>query len=112
MIVIKILVFEIYNQKYNKFLNIPLIIEDQLDLENFIEKKESPKKYELIGIVSILINHEKYVTMCKSPIDNNWYNYNDEEVQKIEHKKVIELCNNYDMYIPCIVIYKAFNQNN
>jgi len=99
-------------QNKNELLKIPLIIEDQLDLDGFIENKETPTKYELIGIVSILIKDEKYVSMCKSPIDNNWYNYNDEEIQKIEHKKVIELCNNYEMYSPCIVIYKAANKNN
>jgi len=102
----------VFNSKQNKLLKIPLIIEDQLDLQSFIEKKDSPSKYELIGIVSILIKDNKYVSMCKSPIDNNWYNYNDEEVEIIEHKKVIELSNNYNMYIPCILIYKATNQNN
>jgi ubiquitin C-terminal hydrolase len=101
-----------FNEQKNESLKIPLIIEDQLDLEKFIEYKDIPTKYELIGIVSILIKDNKYVSMCKSPIDNNWYNYNDEEVQKIEHKKVIEQCNNYNMYSPCIVIYKAANGNN
>ena len=101
-----------FNQNKNKLLTIPLIIEDQLDLDNFIENKDNPTKYELIGIVSILIKDKKYVSMCKSPIDNNWYYYNDEEIEKIEHKKLIELCNNYNMYSSCIVIYKAANQNN
>ena len=101
-----------FNQNKNKLLTIPLIIEDQLDLDEFIENKDTPTKYELIGIVSILIKDKKYVSMCKSPIDNNWYYYNDEEIEKIEHKKLIELCNNYNMYSSCIVIYKAANQNN
>ena len=101
-----------FNLNKNELLKIPLIIEDHLDLEDFIEKKDTPTKFELIGIVSILIKNKKYVSMCKSPIDNNWYNYNDEEVQQIEHTKVIELCNNSNMYIPCILIYKAINQNN
>jgi hypothetical protein len=101
-----------FNEKRNELLKIPLIIEDQLDLEEFIEYKDTPTKYELIGIVSILIKDNKYVSMCKSPIDNNWYNYNDEEIQKIEHKKVIELCNNYNIYSPCIVIYKAVYKTN
>ena len=100
-----------FNQYKNKLLKIPLIIEDQLDLEKFIEKENNPKKYELIGIVSILIKDKKYVSICKSPIDNNWYYYNDEEIQNIEHKKVIELCNNYNICIPCIIIYKTANQN-
>ena len=101
-----------FNQYKNKLLKIPLIIEDQLDLDNFIEKKNNPTKYELIGIVSILIKDKKYVSMCKSPIDNNWYYFNDLKVQEIIYDNVINSNNNNNYYVPCILVYKSIMINN
>ena len=101
------------NEKKN--FSIPFIVEDKLNLDNFIQLKDKsfPINYELIGIVSISIIDEKYIAMCKSSIDNQWYYFKDEKVQLIEHNNVIKLSNNINYYIPCILIYKRIiNKNN
>ena len=98
-----------FDENENELLNIPFLIEEKLDLEKFIENKNSPTKYELVGIVSISLSDKKYVAHSKSPIDNNWYYFNDLKVQKIEHDNVIKVINNNYYYIPCILVYKSIN---
>ena len=93
--------------KNNEKLKIPFLIEEKLNLNNFIENKSVPLNYELNGIVSISINDKKYIAFYNSFIDNQWYYFNDEEVNKIEFNKVIKINNDNKYYIPCILIYKS-----
>jgi len=93
----------------NKLLKIPFLIEGKIDLQKYIKKENSPKKYELVGIVSISLSDNKYVTNCKSPIDNNWYYFNDLKVQIINYNNVINANNNNNYFIPCILVYKTIN---
>ena len=102
-----------FNSKNN--LKTPFIIEDKINLDNFIKVKDKsyPLNYELIGIVSITINNDIiYLSMCKSFIDNKWYYYEDEKVEPIELNKVITLNNNNNNYIPCTLIYKRIINKN
>ena len=94
-------------KKDDKYLKIPFLVEEKLNLINFIENKSAPLNYELNGIVSISKEDNKYISICKSFIDNQWYYFNDEKVQQIEYKNVISLNNNNNYYIPCILIYKS-----
>jgi len=91
----------------NKLLKIPFLIEGKLDLQKYIKKENSPTKYELVGIVSISLSDNKYVANCKSPIDNNWYYFNDLKVQAIDYNIVINTNNNNNYYVPCILVYKS-----
>ena len=90
----------------NKLLNIPFLVEEKINLNNFIENKSSRVNYELNGIISISVFDKKYVVNCKSYIDNQWYYYNDEKVQPILFNNVLKSNNNNTYYIPCILIYK------
>jgi ubiquitin C-terminal hydrolase len=64
--------------------NVKINFEEYLDIKNFIYYKEaSPSFYELIGIVthfgpSSMSGH--FIAFCKSFIDNQWYKYNDTQV--------------------------------
>jgi ubiquitin C-terminal hydrolase len=92
-------------------LKIKFDLEEKIDLNNYIESAKAPKKFDLIGIVSISVRENKYVAFSKSPIDQNWYLYNDEkEVEQIDINLVKD--NNTDLYsyVPCILFYKHGKQ--
>ena len=93
-------------------MNIQFKLEEKINLNNFIEKKEAPKEYELIGIVSIFRKEKIYVGFCKSPIDNQWYKYNEENVDLIDFNAVIDNNNDKNLYLPCILFYKSITKNN
>jgi len=97
------------DENNNDLLNIPFLIEEQLNLKEFIENKDSPTKYILIGIVSIKLDEKKYIAICKSSIDNNWYYFNDSKTEKIEYDNVFKTINNNNYYAPCILAYKSIN---
>jgi ubiquitin C-terminal hydrolase len=92
----------------NNLIHIPFHLEDKIDLSFFIEK-ESPKHYELTGIVSIVKeqNKYKYVSFCRSPVDHQWYLYNDLIIEKPQLNDVINAHNN-NKYIPCILAYTQY----
>ena len=91
----------------NKLLKIPFLVEDKINLNNFMENKSAQINYELNGIISISVCDNKYVASCKSYIDNQWYYYNDEKVQPIQFNNALKSNNNNSYYIPCILIYKS-----
>ena len=87
-------------------LKIPFTIENNIDISQFLEKKSAPNKFELISIVSISLNeNNKYVCFGKSPVDNLWYLYNDENVNGINFEQ--DLKNNQN-YVPCLLAYKSY----
>ena len=92
----------------NNLIHIPFHLEDKIDLSFFIEK-ESPKHYELTGIVSAVKeqNKYKYVSFCRSPVDHQWYLYNDEIIGKPQLNDIINAHNN-NKYIPCILAYTQY----
>ena len=55
----------------------------QLNLTNYLEDKNSGYMYELIGLVTHMGESGgsgHFIATCKSPIDKNWYQYNDDLV--------------------------------
>jgi ubiquitin C-terminal hydrolase len=84
-------------------------LDEKIDLNNFVENNQISRRYELIGIVSIshrMVNN--YVSLCKSPVDNNWYLY---ENQNIELKTLDYVISEHDTdkdsdCIPCILVYQ------
>ena len=85
-------------------------IEKKINLKGYIQDQNTSGDLELIGIISIF--GTIYVSFCKSPIDNKWYIYKDEEVNLIEIDEVIINNNNLNVYIPCILCYKLIKNNN
>ena len=60
----------------------------ELDLSNFIQAKSNNEiiKYDLIGVVTHMGESGAgghFIATCKSPIDGQWYQYNDDSVYKI-----------------------------
>ena len=87
-------------------MNIRFQLEENINIKNFIENQVAPSLYQLNGIVSIELKNNKYVSFCMSPVDKNWYYYNDEVIQQININNVIQLHNNGE-YIPCILLYQS-----
>jgi hypothetical protein len=90
-----------FNQNNN---HIPFIVEEKINLGNFIIKQNTPIQYGLTGIVSFNLQEQKYVSYCQSPIDKNWYLYNDEKVNLVCCQDILKNKNWND--IPCILYYK------
>ena len=88
-----------------KLLNIKFIVEEKIDIGQFLESPKAYRKFELIGIVSYSINEKKYVCFGKSPCDKQWYLYNDENVTDTNINLVLNYNNNMG-YIPCILLYQ------
>ena len=94
----------------NKLLQIKLNIDEKIDLSNFIEEEKSPKKYKLIGIISIFLQEQRYINFCESPVDKKWYYYNNEKkVEEINIETILKNINENEKneYIPTTLIYKA-----
>ncbi len=95
----------------NELLNIKFKIEEKIDLSKYINDEKSPKKFELAGIISIVLdNNNKCVWDCKSPIDNKWYKFDDEKVEfSFEDTEEVIEENNGKKLIPYILYYKSVN---
>ena len=98
------------NQNIN-LLNVPFIVEENIELSNYIEYNQSFSRYELQAIVSISMKDNKYVCFGKSPVDHIWYLYNDENCCNGDIQTVLNLNNNNQGFIPCILLYKAISKS-
>ena len=45
-------------------LNVKFLIEEKINLVEYIEKTEAPRSYELNGIVSIYVNQKNHIKIC------------------------------------------------
>ena len=96
--------------KMDKDIN--FILEHKINLEKFIEMKNaSPSIYELSGIVFWDISKNKYNALCISPVDKEWYFYDDENVFKFDIITFMNLYNEKKIYKPWILLYKGNNKN-
>ena len=89
------------------FLKIPFSFTDQLNLSNLIENKDSPSNYQLSGVLSYFINEDKYISFCLSPVDKQWYVYNDEKVEQTNINSIFTMHNYGSKFIPCLLVYKS-----
>jgi ubiquitin C-terminal hydrolase len=94
----------------NNYLKIMFYVQDKIDIQNFVENKQAPKQYQLIGIISFNIQEKKYVSFCMSPINKQWYCYNDENIYNVQNDMILKL-NNNNQYIPCILLYQSVLNN-
>ena len=75
----KVLVINLNRGKGLQF-DIKLDFDEYIDINDFIYFKNSPCKYQLLGVVthfgpSGMSGH--FIAFCKSFVDNKWYKYND-----------------------------------
>ena len=94
-----------YPDQNQNLLNIKFMVEEKIDIGQYLENKKAFTKFELIGIVSYYSEEKKYVCFGKSPADKKWYLYNDEKVMDTNNNEVINRNNNME-YIPCILLYQ------
>ena len=83
----------------------------QINLCNYIDDKTSGNIYDLIGVVAHMGESGgsgHFIATCRSPIDNNWYQYNDDLVFPVTdfNQQIL----NYAM--PYILFYKKNCQTN
>ena len=80
--------------------------EEELDLSNFIEYKETGVKYKLIGVITHLGESGEgghFIAYCRDPIfTNKWDKYNDAMVDEVKDfkKEVI------DFGMPYLLFYE------
>lgn len=104
----KIFVFLLNNGNFNKeLLNVNFILEEEINLNKFIEQKLSPQKYELIGIVVINPKDQKYNSFIKSFENQQWYYFFNESVKQYNIDQIKFDFNNGNL-IPTILLYKDF----
>ena len=102
-----ILLFKEINEEKS---DIKINIETQINISDYVLLKDKSDIYNLYGIIiniGKIGQNEHFVAICKNRVDNNWYKYNDEEV---------ELFNNFQKNIcnigsPYILFYEKLKNN-
>ena len=82
-----------------------------LNINNYIIDKNCETNYELIGVLTHLgpsgmSGH--FIAYCKSPVDKNWYRYNDAEVTQCQNT-LYEINSNG---IPYVLFYQKIHNLN
>ena len=82
---------------------------EDLNLENFVEHKETGCKYKLIGVITHLGGNDMsghFIAYCKDPISNQWYQFNDAMVNPVKdfQKEVIFYA------MPYLLFYQKVSQ--
>ena len=63
---------------------------EELNLNNYIEYKETGVMYNLIGVITHMGGSDMsghFIAYCKNPIDNTWYQYNDSVINQVNNFK-------------------------
>ena len=101
----------ILNRGKGNIFNVKLIFNENIDITQFVLKKDKPRiSYNLYGVITHIGQsgpNAHFVASCKSPIDNKWYRYNDAIVNEITNiqKDIIEFGT------PYILFYQRDNNN-
>jgi ubiquitin C-terminal hydrolase len=81
----------ILNRGKGNIYNVKLDFPEILDITQFVLRKDMPKIiYYLYGVITHIGQsgpNAHFVASCKSPIDHNWYRYNDAIVNQINDKQ-------------------------
>ena len=79
--------------------NIKLEFYLQINVGNYIENKNSGCIYDLIGVVSHIGNGQ-FIASCRNPMNNCWYQYNDDLVLPINdfNKQVLNYGSHYILF--------------
>ena len=68
-----------------------MIYEQEIDLSDYIEAVNCPKRYELTGVIThlgISGPNGHFIAFCKNPIDGKWFKYNDEQVTEADNYSI------------------------
>jgi ubiquitin C-terminal hydrolase len=103
----KILII-VLNRGKGKEFDVKLNFVEDLNLMNYIVRNDLGYMYKLIGVVTHIGESGAgghFIAYCRSPIDSNWYKYNDEIVTKVTNfkKEII------DFAMPYILFYRKTN---
>ena len=99
----KVLIINLNRGKGLQF-DVKLDLDEIIDINEFIYFKNTPNKYQLIGVVTHFGQPGKsghYIAICKSFVDNNWYKYDDSIVTLSNFQEAKTLG------IPCVLFYSA-----
>ena len=93
----------ILNRGKGKEFDVKLNFGEDLNLDNYIEKKETGVNYKLIGVITHLGESGMgghFIAFCKDPISLKWYKFNDAFVSPVEdfQKEVIDFGMNYLLF--------------
>ena len=83
-----------------------------MDIGKYVNRKiGNSVNYQLIGVITHLGESGQsghFIAHCKSPIDHQWYTYNDAIVSKIDdyQKQII------DLGMPYLLFYKRIDEQN
>ena len=105
----KILIIVLNRGKGIEF-NVKLDFYEYLNLEQFVEIKKTGINYQLIGVVTHMGESGAsghFIAYCKSPIDGQWYKYNDDIVTKVNKFKEEII----DYAMPYILFFQIMNNN-
>ena len=78
----------ILNRGKDNVFNVKLNFTEEIDISEFVLKKESPIIYSLYGVITHIGQSgpsAHFIASCKSPIDQKWYKYNDSIVTPIDN---------------------------
>ena len=104
--ILPIILIIILNRGKGLQYNVNISFENEnLGLKNYVEYCKDESVYELIGLVTHYGNSSAsghFMARCKSPIDGNWYLYNDQTVTKIGYFDK----NSFSQGNPYILFYK------
>ena len=90
--------------------NINISFDKIIELKKYVEFLSDECMYELFGVVTHYGDSSQsghFVARCISPLDGNWYLYNDSIIQKIEYFNKEEFYAGH----PYILFYKKINFN-
>ena len=88
--------------------NVKLEFTESIDLSQYFQLNNYGNVYNLIGVVTHMgesVASGQFIANAKSPIDGQWYTYNDDLVFKVENfkKQII------DYAMPYILFYQKAN---
>ena len=85
--------------------NVKINFLEEINLENFIEMKQTGCNYSLIGVITHLGESGMgghFIAYCKNPISGQWHKYNDSIVSEVENFKSEVI----DFAIPYLLFYQ------
>ncbi len=94
----------ILNRGKGNIYNVKLDFTETIDITQFVLMKDIPQNiYDLYGVITHIGQsgpNAHFVASCKSPVDNNWYRYNDSIVNPINNiqKEVIDFGTPYILF--------------
>ena len=86
-----------------KVYDVKLKFSSQIDISNYVKLKEEKQIFNLYGVITHIGgsgDSGHFVASCKSPVDNQWYQYNDAFVNPIKdlEKEVFNFATPYILF--------------